>query len=109
MVSPALNPVDYKVTVVKYELTPQNYAQYTIKIVCPRDISFLIRDRYSSLREFQQMVKRHIGNSDGMPSFPKKRLFGNTDAAFLQLRSQQLSLFLQVFLAHPLVNTSPLV
>ena len=31
------------------------------------------------------------------------------EPAFLQQRCQQLSLFLQVFLAHPLVKTCPLV
>ena len=77
---------------VKFEVTAQGYAIYTIKVVGPRDISFHIKDRYSSLREFQAMVKRTIGSTDGMPSFPKKRLFGNTEAAFLQQRSQQLSL-----------------
>ena len=45
-------------TVVKYEITRDNYALYTIKIVCPRDISFHLKDRYSSIRDFQSMVKR---------------------------------------------------
>ena len=55
------------------------------------------------------MVKRQIGSSDGMPTFPKKKYFGNMEPAFLQQRCQQLTLFLQVFLAHPLVKTCPLV
>ena len=61
-----------------------NYAVYRIKVVGPRDISFHLLDRYSSLREFQAMVKRNIGSSDGMPTFPKKKYFGNTDPAFLE-------------------------
>ena len=44
-----------------------------------------------------------------MPTFPKKKLFGNTEPAFLLIRRQQITLFLQVFLAHPLVKTCPLV
>lgn len=52
------------------------------------------------------MVKRQIGSTDGMPSFPKKRYIGNTEPAFLEQRAQQISLFLQVFLAHPLVKQS---
>ena len=44
--------VDFKVTVVKYEITADNFAVYTIKVVGPRDISFHLKDRYSSIREF---------------------------------------------------------
>ena len=57
---------------------------YILKIIGPRDISFHLKDRYSSMREFQAMVKRQIGSSDGMPTFPKKKIFGNMEPAFLQ-------------------------
>ena len=53
-----MNAVDFKAQVVKYEISPQNFAVYILKIVGPRDISFHLKDRYSSLREFQAMVKR---------------------------------------------------
>ncbi len=96
-------------TVVNFEVTRDNYANYTIKVVGPRDISFHIKDRYSSLREFQAMVKRQIGSTEGTPSFPKKKLWGNMEPNFLVQRQQQLSFFLNSFLAHPLVNASPLV
>ena len=101
--------VDFKVTVVKHELTEEGFANYVIYVVGPKDISFHLKDRYSSIREFQSMVKRQIGSADGTPTFPKKKYIGNTEPAFLQQRAQQLSLFLQVFLAHPLVIACPLV
>jgi len=47
-----VNAVNYKVTVVKYEVTRQGFAEYFIKVVGPRDIAFHIKDRYSSLRDF---------------------------------------------------------
>ena len=80
----ALNAVSYKATVVKYEITRQGHAEYIIKVVGPSDISFHLRDRYSSLREFQSMIKRNIGSTDGCPSFPKKKYIGNMEPAFLQ-------------------------
>lgn len=83
-----LNAVNYKVTVVKYEISRQGFAEYFIKVVGPSDIAFHIKDRYSSLREFQGMIKRNIGSADGCPSFPKKKLFGNMEPAFLQQRCQ---------------------
>jgi len=79
--------VDFKVTVVSHEVNEENYAVYVILVVGPRDISFHLRDRYSSIREFQAMVKRQIGSADGTPTFPKKKYIGNMEAQFLQQRS----------------------
>ena len=47
-----VNAITYKVTVVKYEVSRQGYAEYYIKVVAPLDIAFHIKDRYSSLRDF---------------------------------------------------------
>ena len=82
---------------------------YLIKVVGPKDISFHIRDRYSSIREFQSMVKKYIPSTDGTPNYPKKRFWGNLDEVWLELRSRQLSLFLNTFLAHPHVKVCHLV
>ena len=79
-----VNEVEFKVTVVKHEVTRDNFANFIIKVVGPKDISFHLKDRYSSIREFQSMVKRQIGSADGTPSFPKKKIFGNMEPAFLQ-------------------------
>jgi len=55
------------------------------------------------------MVKRKIGNADGIPTFPKKKYFGNKEPIFLKQRAWHLSLFLQDFLVHPLVKACPLI
>ena len=106
-----VNPVDFTVKVVKHEVSGDNYAIYVIRVVVqgPRDIAFDMKDRYSSIREFQALVKRNIGSADGCPPFPKKKYIGNMERAFLTQREQQLSLFLQTFLSHPLVKVCPLV
>ena len=104
-----VNAVDFNVSVVKHQVTREGHAEYIIKVIGPRDISFHLKDRYSSIREFQSMVKKQIGSADGTPNFPKKKYIGNMEPAFLETRAQQLGLFLQMFLAHPLVKTSQLV
>ena len=47
-----INAVDFKVQVVNYEVTRENFAVYVIKVIGPQDISFHLKDRYSSMREF---------------------------------------------------------
>ena len=47
-----INAVDFKVQVVKYEISRDGYAVYVIKVIGPQDISFHLKDRYSSLRDF---------------------------------------------------------
>ena len=79
-----VNELEFKVKVVKYDIVQDgNYALYEIKVIGPKDFSFHLQDRYSSLRDFQAMVKRQIVSSDGTPAFPKKKLFGNLERAFL--------------------------
>ena len=55
------------------------------------------------------MVKRSIGSVDVLPSFPKKKLFGNMEPGFLEQRKGHLQTFLQLFLAHPQVKTCKMV
>ena len=95
--------------IVDYEVIDNAYAIYNIKVLGPRDITFHIKDRYSSLRDIQGFIKKSIESSDGTPSFPKKKFFGNLEPNFLSQRCQQLSLFLNTFLAHPLVKSCNLV
>ena len=90
-------------------MVDNSHAIYNIKVLGPRDIVFHIKDRYSSLREFQALIKKNIVSSDGTPSFPKKKFFGNLEANFLDQRSNQLNLFLNTFLAHPNVKACELV
>ena len=105
-----VNTVDLQVHVMKYEIERQgNFVNYIIRVVGPRDIQFHLKDRYSSMRDFQVRVKRSIGGADGTPIFPRKKWFGNTNPAFLERRSQALGIFLQMFLAHPLVKQCHMV
>ena len=53
-----VNAVDFNVSVVKHQVTREGHAEYIIKVIGPRDISFHLKDRYSSIREFQSMVKK---------------------------------------------------
>ena len=103
------NDINYKVQIVKYEVVDRNYATYLIKVVGPNNISFHINDRYSSIRNFQTQIKRSLPSADGIPGFPKKKFLGNLDYHWLSERSKQLGLFMNTFLAHPLVKASPLV
>ena len=107
--TPNASQIDFKISIVKHDVVDNAYAVYLIKVVGPKDISFHIRDRYSSIREFQSMVKKNIESTDGTPNFPKKRFWGNLDADWLELRTRQLSLFLNTFLAHPHVKACKLV
>lgn len=107
--APNASQIDFKISIVKHDVVDNAYAVYLIKVVGPKDISFHIRDRYSSIREFQSMVKKNIESTDGTPNFPKKRFWGNLDTDWLELRTRQLSLFLNTFLAHPHVKACKLV
>ena len=78
-----VSQVDYKVQIIGHEVIDGSHAIYNIKVLGPRDIAFHIKDRYSSLRDFQAFIKKSIESSDGTPSFPKKKFFGNLDANFL--------------------------
>ena len=40
------------------------------------------------------MVKRSIGTVDALPSFPKKKLFGNMEQGFLEQRKGAIQTFL---------------
>ena len=47
-----VNAVDFKVQVVNYEVSREGHAIYVIKVIGPQDISFHLKDRYSSMRDF---------------------------------------------------------
>lgn len=104
----ALQQINYKVTVVRHEVKG-DHAEYLIKIIGPKDISFHICDRYSMIRNWQAQVKNEIKNPQGAPEFPPKKLFGNMEKAFLDQRRTAVEVFLNTFLAHPQVNRSRLV
>ena len=103
--------INLTVTVANHEVTQENYCNYIIKVVCPGHlVSFEIKDRYSSLREFTQAVITIIGSdAKGIPSFPKKTLWGNMEPNFIEQRKLQLQDFLNAFFSHHLVITCLLV
>lgn len=47
----------YRVQFVKHEIL-DGHASYLIKVVAPGNIIFHIRDRYSSMRNFQSLFKK---------------------------------------------------
>ena len=49
---PNQNAVDFKVTIIDHDVVDNQYVSYYIKVVGPKEISFHIKDRYSSIREF---------------------------------------------------------
>lgn len=74
----------YKVQFISYEVK-NGYAEYYIKIIAPGNISFHLRDRYSSMKNFQSLIKKNLPmkNFQNLPSFPPKKWFGNMDSNFL--------------------------
>jgi len=98
----------YKVQFVKYE-TNRGHAEYLIKVVAPGNITFHIRDRYSSMRQFQSLIKKQFNMKayNGFPNFPKKKTFGNMSQEFLQQRLVQLQNFFNTFFANQDIAKSP--
>ena len=72
----------FKVTAASYDLTEDGVANYVLHVVGPKDISFTLKDRYSSIREFQSIVKKYISKADVTPTFPNKKYFGNKSHNF---------------------------
>ena len=96
---------------VKFNLD-QNHADFVFKVLGPNGISFHLIDRYSGMRQFQSLVRKDIDDSvnlNNLPAFPKKKLFGGLDTAFLETRMNQLGVFMNAFLGDPSVASSKLV
>ena len=65
------------------------HADFVFKVVGPNSVSFHIKDRYSSMREFQSMLKKNLDNSiklNNLPQFPPKKYMGTLDQSFLENR-----------------------
>ena len=81
----------YQFQVVKYEVIEGKYAVFYIKaVVAPFNISFLFKDRYSGLQNWQAEVRKSLEISTGLPVFPGKKWFGNTDRDFLKKRQDEI-------------------
>ena len=87
-----IDKLSYKVQMIKYTVS-NGHADYVFKVVGPNSHSFHVRDRYSSMREFQSMLKKNLDNSiklNDLPAFPKKRFLNGMDQNFLENRMVQL-------------------
>ena len=67
----------------------------------PGGHSFHIKDRYSSMRSFQEIIKINFNLKafKGFPNFPEKKTFNNKTERFLANRMTSLNNFFNNFLA----------
>lgn len=81
------NSDSYKVQFIKYDMG-RGFAEYLVKVIAPGGITFHIKDRYSSMRNFQSLVKKQFNLKiyHGFPTFPPKKMFSNTSQEFLTTR-----------------------
>lgn len=64
---------------IRYD-TDDGHADFIFKVVGPNNISFHIKDRYSSIRQFQSLLRKDLDDRikiSNLPQFPKKK-FLNT-------------------------------
>lgn len=105
-----VNKIDLRVASITPRQAKEGHIVFDIKLYGPYDIPFTFTDRFSSISDFQQKVTSQLGVApDKLPAFPSKKFFGATDPVFLQKRSQELTVYLNGFLAHPQIKQSPLV
>jgi hypothetical protein len=98
-----LKNITYKVQPVKY-LVNGDHADFVFKVVGPSNMSFHIKDRYSSLRQFQSLIKKDLDESvnlASLPQFPKKKYLKTMDPKFLDLRMIELGRYFNAFLENP--------
>jgi len=69
---------DYQVTFIKRQETADGHVEYLVKVNAPGGHSFHFRDRYSSMRAFQSMIKKtfSVNIFNQLPQFPPKKAFG---------------------------------
>jgi hypothetical protein len=60
-VAQQINPdkISYKISMVKYILN-KGYSDFIFKVVGPVNMSFHIKDRYSSMRSFYSMLRKEL-------------------------------------------------
>jgi hypothetical protein len=49
---------DYQVTFIKHEETANGHIEYLVKVNMPGGFSLHFKDRYSSMRAFQSLIKK---------------------------------------------------
>ena len=66
--------------------------EYCISVTSSNGAQSEFYRRYSEANELHRDLKARYG--DRVPKFPRKRLFGNTDGAFLRQRQQELQVWI---------------
>ncbi len=97
----------YKVKFFKYEIS-HGHTEYSVKVVTSTgNETFVIRDRYRSMREYWRNMVSDYGKS--VPStFPPKKWFGNKDPKFIEHRMEELEHFFNTLLEDPKLAASPI-
>ena len=91
---------EFKVQFIRHE-NRDGHIEYLYKVIGPNNITFDLRDRYSSMRRFQQQIRDQLNlrQMAGVPNFPPKKTFGNMEAEFLRTRQTGLENFFKNFFA----------
>ena len=92
-----------------FEIVDMGHTKYLFRVKTSNDIVFELRDRFSSIRAFQAAVKKTIPVKTNIPDFPSKKFFGNMEPRFIKIRAKNLTQFLNMFLAIPMVKQHHLV
>mmetsp|Transcript_101945 Transcript_101945/g.161131 ORF Transcript_101945/g.161131 Transcript_101945/m.161131 type:complete len:245 (-) Transcript_101945:43-777(-) len=70
----------------------EGHTVYMVKVTNPEGQTWNIQKRYRELRDLYDVLKETYG--ERLPQFPGKRIFGNSDPAFIAARQMQLQQFL---------------
>jgi hypothetical protein len=98
----------YKIHFVGNEIK-DGHANYQAKVMPSSSETFHIEDRYSSMRDFWNKLKKDAPNNRQVPDFPPKKWFGNTKPDFVNSRQQQLQQFFSTTLEIPELSQLRLV
>lgn len=71
----------------------EGHTTYVIQVTGPDGTAWNIQKRYSEIRNLHDELRLRYG--DALPSMPGKRLWGNSDPAFVAARQGQLQQYLE--------------
>lgn len=95
-----LKDSDFHIQFIKY-IIEKDYTLYLIELVSKNDNSFAISfsERYSVLEGYHEKFKKE-SKSNNYPTFPPKRIFGNSEPKFLSQRLSSLQNYFENILSH---------
>ena len=85
------------------------YVDYTILIKDSNNDSWKIKSRYSQLRLLHKKLKLAYAQSIGVPEFPPKKFYGNTDPTFISQRQKALENYFNNLLANEMLRDSSIL